>query len=276
MELANPTVIRLQHAAQCLAFSGDSRRVAGGNGQGEIWVWPVGTAADALRRLAVSPAAVQRLLWLPDNRLLSGDADGAVRSWDPFAGECRLTLLGHQGPVTALTAVEATGRIVSGSADASRRLWNLKTGACDKVFQPHPAVLDMDGLIDGSTGEFSYHSLDGGLEYGRTRDSRGQCHGHAGPITAVATVRGGHAIVSASEDHTLRWWDLRRGVCQGIFGGQAVRGLGSWRGRVISPLRRGAHRGPPVAVRRDVGDGRSRSSRRASGVHQRADLGDGA
>lgn len=41
--------------------------------------------------------------------------------------------------------------------------------------------------------------------------------GHSGPVRGVAFIHGGQQIVSASEDTTLRLWDVELGTCQAVL-----------------------------------------------------------
>jgi WD40 repeat protein len=49
----------------------------------------------------------------------------------------------------------------------------------------------------------------------------GQCRatlaGHAEEVTAVAVSGDGHWALSASEDRTVRWWDVHAGQCAALF-----------------------------------------------------------
>jgi CheY-like chemotaxis protein len=69
----------------CLAWSPDSRHLAGGALDGAIVLWSLD--ADAGRSLLGHSAAVASLTWSPDGRVLtSTSASGALRLWEPRSG----------------------------------------------------------------------------------------------------------------------------------------------------------------------------------------------
>jgi WD40 repeat protein len=45
--------------------------------------------------------------------------------------------------------------------------------------------------------------------------------GHSRPVTVVAVYDGGRRAISASEDHTLKVWDLEAGVSLTTFSGDS-------------------------------------------------------
>jgi hypothetical protein len=101
---------------------------------------------EARRALAVRPRPaepvptgghVTTLAPLPDGRLAAGVVGGAIRVWDPAAGEAgdgALLLRGHVRDVEHL-AVLADGRLASASRDGSVRVWDLAGGSA--TLSPH-------------------------------------------------------------------------------------------------------------------------------------------
>jgi WD40 repeat protein len=120
--------------------------------------------------------------------------------------------------VTALAVAAAPDRttvVVSGSVDSSVRVWNLDTGRLAwgpfKGFRQRITTLAAawigDRLITVTAGE--------GDPVAKWCDLLAaapprQLAGHAGPVTAVAIVRHQERplVVTASEDRTVRIWDL--------------------------------------------------------------------
>lgn len=89
--------------------------------------------------------------------------------------ECRQTLGGHEGMVTAV-AVSPDGLLMaSGSTDKTIKLWALETGTLLHTFG------------------------------GRSLRFRG---GHSDRISALAFSADGQTLLSSSDDCTLKWWDL--------------------------------------------------------------------
>eukprot|EP00741_Cyanophora_paradoxa_P009153 tig00001471_g8865.t1 len=78
---------------------------------------------------------VTEVLLLESGRVATASADHTARVWDPADNECKLTLEGHTGAVTA--AAEAAGRLVTASDDSTLRVWSLASGDCLSEVRAH-------------------------------------------------------------------------------------------------------------------------------------------
>lgn len=58
--------------------------------------------------------------------LVTGAADGSLRSWDFSSGKALQTFLGHRAAITCVQFDSA--KVVSGSQDGSVRVWDLRSG----------------------------------------------------------------------------------------------------------------------------------------------------
>jgi len=111
-----------------VAFSPDSKILAGGNKDGTIRLWDVVTGNE-LRRLEGHQKGVVSVAFSPDGKLLvSGAAEEAVRLWDPATGKEIRQLTGHTGAVFAVAFAPGGQAVGSGSQDGTIRLWNPATG----------------------------------------------------------------------------------------------------------------------------------------------------
>ena len=86
----------------------------------------------------------------------SGDRNLFI--WNSSTGHCKTTLVGHDGPVTAI-AVFPEGRIVYGSRDNTVRIWIASTGVCERILLSASnnwitaiAVLPYCRIVSGSDG----------------------------------------------------------------------------------------------------------------------------
>lgn len=111
---------------------------------------------------------------LPDRKLYSASRDKTIRSWSAAQGGCQWklasTLTGHTLPITCLEICASNpARLVSGGRDYQLRLWDTETNACMRWTEVQQNI-----------------------------------------ITDVAWLHGQDDLVlQASEDLTLRLWDLR-------------------------------------------------------------------
>ena len=64
------------------------------------------------------------------NYVASGSRDKSIRIWDVKAGECMITLTGHDNWVNDLVFHPNGKYLLSVSDDKSIRIWDLKVGRC--------------------------------------------------------------------------------------------------------------------------------------------------
>jgi len=187
-----------------MAWSADGQGLVRGFADGRVGVWRAdrnevvtwdgrGGAVEAVA-WAGNAAAEQTLI-------ATGNQDGTVKLWTP-TGQAVRTLSGHKNPILSL-AFDATGAtLASASADRTIRLWNragetlaVLQGHQDRVeavqFQPREAAAIPEATTGDRTGTTPFEAArNPQLE----RDSQSQPQG---PL-----------LVSASQDHTVRLWNL--------------------------------------------------------------------
>ncbi len=116
-------------------------------------------------------------------RVVTAGDDRLLRVWDVETGHPQFTLTGHTGEVNAVAATPEKSRIVSVSHDRSVRVWDLPTR---RKATP--------GSSDDLNGPLVQATLD--LE------------DHADWIHTVAITPDGKRAISASEDTSLKIWDI--------------------------------------------------------------------
>jgi WD40 repeat protein/serine/threonine protein kinase len=209
---------------QCLAFSADGQRIAGGYTGGGFRVWDTMTGKQVL----VAPAyegSVQDLTFSADGKYLAtAQFEGTATIWDLAKGQPFQRLRGHSSAVRAVAFSPNCQRLATASADRSVRLWDVQYGTEEVILRGHRGEVtsvafspDSQLVVSGSQdGTVKIWSADTHQETlllrGHARDS----------IPAIAFQEGGRRLASVGADNTLRIWDS--------FTGENVRTLsaGKW------------------------------------------------
>ena len=208
------------------------------------------------------------------------------------------TLVGHNGPVTAVAPLGPDGRrAVSGSRDGMLKVWDLATGREEGTLVGHGSWVTAVAAL-GSDGQRAISgSADGTLKVWNLASGQEEytLQGHRGWVNAVAALGpDGQRAISGSDDGTLKVWDLATGreehTLQGHSDGiTAVAALGPDGRRAISGSDDGTlkvwdlvskqkeqtlqgHSGPVLAVAALGPDGRRAISGSADGTLKVWDL----
>ncbi|MFC5175425.1 protein kinase domain-containing protein [Nocardioides taihuensis] len=196
------------------SFSPDGRRLAIGTFGSESVVVDVGTGT-AVATLPNPEGGVNGVDWSPDGRwIASSPITGQVRIHDARSGKLWSSLYGHLGPVVATDWSADSARLVTGSGDGTVRVWALngtggrqvlsipvqeRGGGLWVAFSPDGQQVmagDQEGtavkVFDvGVTGDAEWTNVDAG----------------AAPL--LGFTRDGAQLVTASDDGSIRVWDVR-------------------------------------------------------------------
>lgn len=219
-DLATSVFAEMFGGITSVAFSPDSKFLAGGTTQSEIRLWHMAHGQPSL-------TCQGHLNWVlsvafsPDGHILaSGSADQTIRLWDTTrnTGQALQTWLEHTGQVNALAFSPDSHLLVSGSADRTVRLWEVSSGQCLQIWSDHThhvrsVVFSPDGqmIASGSADQTIRLWRIGATECLKTLT------GHTGWVRSVAFSPDGHLLVSGSDDRTIRLWDVETGECHHIL-----------------------------------------------------------
>lgn len=214
-----------------IALSPDGRTLAVGSDNTKVQFWDMSTG-KCLGILSNYTGQVWALAFSPDGKMLAtGSEDRTVKLWDIETGECLQNCQAHSHRVW-LVAFSGGRTIVSISEDETIKLWDVHTGECLRTWQGYTnwifsvafgfngqilASSSKDRLVrlwNASTGEFL-----------RT------LQGHANTVSSIAFApqqvdaseiansRCGDRLASASDDQTVKLWDVQTGECLKTFVG---------------------------------------------------------
>jgi F-box/WD-40 domain protein MET30 len=154
-------------------------------------------------------------LQFDDNILATGSYDSSIKIWDIETGECLRTLRGHTSGVRALQFDDT--KLISGSLDRTLKIWNWRTGECVSTYQGHT-----DGVIslNFEANILASGSIDHTIKIWNFVDkSTFALNGHTDWVNAVKVDSASRTIFSASDDCTVRLWDLDTKQCIKVFEG---------------------------------------------------------
>ncbi len=174
--------------------------------------------------------------------ILSGSADGAIKSWDAGTGKNLRAFHAHTRAVTCLVADPTRERFVSAGEDRTIRLWELDPDRREAIeSNEHEGAISTLAMLP--YGQVASASEDHTI---RLWNFTGECQlvlrGHLGPVTCLLAL--GNRLVSGSSDGTVRRWELDRSGQVEVWGDPAAAALAR------TPERRdlSGHRGPVRAL----------------------------
>jgi WD40 repeat protein len=193
------------------AFSPDGKYLAT-TGRRNGYVWET-TTWSQLHLLVGHEAAIDDVIFAPDDRIVTASIDSSVRVWDAATGAGLATLLGQsQQKMLAVAVSPDGGQIAAAGADPVVRIWATPLGAI-----PRPLA----GHTDSVT-RVSYNG-DGSLLLTASADGTARLWATAVPVlaplgshpAAVSTVAyspDGKHVLSAGSDGTARVWNAGGGL----------------------------------------------------------------
>lgn len=143
-------------------------------------------------------------LQFDDQILITGSYDATVKVWNIKTGEEIRTLTGHTQGIRCLQFDDS--KLITGSLDNTIKIWNWRTGELIKTLEAH-----RDGVI-------GLHLADKLLASGSSDNTivvhdfnnitRTTIMGHSDWVNAVKIDLPSRTLFSASDDTTIKLWDL--------------------------------------------------------------------
>lgn len=166
--------------------------------------------------------------------LITGSYDHTVRVWNLTENKEILCIKGHTRAIRALQFDDL--KLITGSMDATLRIWNWRTGECVRELRGHSAGVvslnyDSEVLVSGSVDTtirvWNFRSkesfvLRGHLDWVNCVllwDDTARMEPTFGTNTTPGSIPVGKMLFSASDDGTVRLWDLASRACIRFFAG---------------------------------------------------------
>ena len=197
--------------------------------------------------------------------LITGSYDHTVRVWNMAESKEILCIKGHTRAIRALQFDDL--KLITGSMDATLRIWNWRTGECVRELRGHSAGVvalhyDSEVLVSGSVDTtirvWNFRSKDSFILRGHLDwvnsvllwDDPSRIEPFHAPSANPNSISPGKMLFSASDDGTVRLWDLTTRACIRLFAGhkgqiQTLKLLMVDRSKVVIKSNSDRHHSPP-------------------------------
>lgn len=133
--------------------------------------------------------------------------DSFLKPGDDFG---KFQLVGHQGNVCSLNY--ADGALVSGSWDCTAKVWDLASFSVKHDLKGHSASVWDAKVVDAANEIYLTCSADGTIRKWQGSTEVARYSGHNDVVRKLLILPDGKHFVSASNDCTLKVWDLATGA----------------------------------------------------------------
>ncbi|KAF2183533.1 sulfur metabolite repression control protein-like protein SconB [Zopfia rhizophila CBS 207.26] len=147
--------------------------------------------------------------------LMTGSYDATVKVWDLESGKEIRTIIGHTQGIRCLHFDNV--RLITGSLDNTIKVWNWRTGECVRTLAVHSR-----GVIGLHTAEklLASGSADNTIVVHDFEEyKRYVFRGHTDWVNSVKIDYPSRTIFSASDDCTVKLWDIKTQACIKTFEG---------------------------------------------------------
>lgn len=193
-----------------------------------IKIWDPSIGYKNIRTLMGHDHSVSSVRFIPPGtHFASVSRDKTVRIWELSSGYCIRTLTGHSDWIRSLDPSNDGSVLITTSNDRSARIWDLRKGEQRLVVQAHDHVVEccafapypayqylvlLAGLRKVPNGPAEFFATGSRDKTVKVWDVRGNLIkvlvGHDNWIRAVCFHPSGKYLLSASDDKSVRCWDL--------------------------------------------------------------------
>jgi WD40 repeat protein len=193
-----------------LAFSPDSQKLVASCEHARLQIWDIATG-NLDRTLANDPRRIQSVAICPVRHSIATAWEHTIKIWDFATGECLHAFNTQQRSHSM--AFSPDGRyLASGSMDTTVKVWETDGWECIQTLSGHQGWIMSVAFSPTRSGELITGSCDRVIK--RWDFVTGEClrtySGHTNWVWSIAYTLDGRSIASASEDGTIKIWDLNR------------------------------------------------------------------
>ncbi len=194
-----------------ISLSPDGTRAAIVDSAGRLQIVDASTVAPSnMRDLFVSKfdGARGQVAFSPNSArvLVNGTWDSRIQIFDAAT----LDLVGEvdAAPAQAIAAAwdSAGQRVVFGGDDGQVKLWDVDTNRVQELFKASGPIAALAFTVDEM----------------RVAVAQTLLRGHGAAVTSVRFSPDGRHVLSGSDDHTVRWWDIQTGTAVLVLRGRSA------------------------------------------------------
>jgi len=235
-----------------VSYSVDGLFLVSGSDDGAVRVWDTRSGEEAISPLRSGSGPVTSVAFVPNGKgVVAGTGTGTVCSWSLLVGQSTMKqLVGHSGAVLSVAISSDSQFLASASLDRTLRVWNFATGQLITVLNGHedptkgiavspnrevttsgsyyfgakePPRRGLKGPIHcrvSNTGPFMVSVEDQNVclwtHQNQDEPSLMRLEGHTAAVHSAVISPNSSYVASASDDGTIRIWDI--GVGTSWFG----------------------------------------------------------
>ncbi|MBD1821826.1 putative DNA binding domain-containing protein [Cyanobacteria bacterium FACHB-DQ100] len=211
---------------QALIADASSEKLVSVSSDGTLNIWDL-NSGNLLKTWHIDNEQISILSITPDSKkIIIISDDFALQVWDISTGNLIFSLEGHQAEINAIAFTPSSEKIISASDDKALRVWSLTDGEC-----VYDAKLDnpISSLVISKDGKYGFLGVDTTI-YAWQLSSESLIKVdvlleqlHESQITILILLPDQDKLISASDDETLRIWDLKKNVCQAALSGYFIK-----------------------------------------------------
>ncbi len=199
-----------EDSVKCLTWSPDARQIVSGSSDTTLKVWEAKSGAVVFT-LCEHTDSVNSVRWSLDGRwIASASSDKTLIIWDANTGNMAKTFQGHSKLIKALAWSPDSKHIASASIDKHLIVWDVISGERVLEVQNEAGIGSVAWSPSANTHRVIVGRQDGSLALWdiQRKVILRQWQAHESAVTGVEWSSEGREVVSASEDYSLKVWDM--------------------------------------------------------------------
>ena len=196
---------------KALTWDPTGKRLASSGTDKNILIWDIDFDSEIKQkptsRLKRHTSAVNSLIWLTPNRLISGSDDTEIMIWNPNTGDHLYQFINQNRRVTCMAISPGNNYLAVGGDDGVVRIFDWVKRQMLQELKGHTG--EIYSVAWSSDGTLASASEDQEIRLWDLRkpDASQVLSGHSEEVLSISFSYDGRLLASQSSDMTLRFWD---------------------------------------------------------------------